>query len=346
MRKFITSAMCLVLLSSCALAFGGCGNGGTKLYVEGDFSEKASAEQVSEVLEGLEQSAMFGDQSADDWSLGMHMLGDISLNMGISGSGGESALLDVQGCSDYKVSYTRAETGTDARASGSVDLNANAQVSDGDARFDLAMRVGGNSYLTEENAYLDGSFSLSGAGMDVGLSGRYLLPSDVSTGSAVQLPDLYAVWTMVYGPLMAGYDTYIDSSGAETKMKVTMNLKETVLNPENFPAYDTPEVLALIDAVSDDSVLEIYSSVNKETKELVAFGMVVDASVPETTIAEGETSSSVSVDLDASLWYLVEDVTADAPADPDSYFDIQGFIDAWAPEQGSGTLFNLLSAVR
>lgn len=338
MKKFITSAMCLVLLSSCALAFGGCGEGEQKLYVEGDFAQKATAEEVSEVLSGLEQSTMFGDRDAEDWSLGIHMLGDVSLDLRVADRDGTSASLEMRGSSDYKVSYTKAEIGTDTRMSGTVDLNAETQVTEGDARFDVGMDVGGSAYLTEEAAYLDGSFSVSGAGMNVGVSGKYKLPIDWPTGSWRDAFDLYTVWSMVSGPLTAGYDAYIDPSGAETKIKVTLDLKETVLNPGSFPSTDSSELLELIDLVGDDSVLEIYSSVNKETGELVAFGMVVDAAIPETTEEDGESSRTVSMQLNASVWYLVEDVTADTPADPDSYFDIQGFVDAWTSEE-DGTAF-------
>lgn len=325
MKKLITSALCLALLSSCALAFGGCGGGG-KMYVEGDFSEQATAEQVSAVLNDIEANTIFGDQSAADWSLGVHMLADLSLQLDASDASGARAVLDVQGSVDQKIGYSKAELGTDTRASGSVDFTANAEIEEGDVRYDFDAHVGGSSYLAEGSAYLDGSLSLSGAGMNVDVSGKYLLPAGDASVSWEDLFDLNTVWSLVSASLMAGNPVYIDESGAQTKVKVSIDLKEDALDQGGGSASG-----GIFTAVSEDSTLDIYSSIDKETNELVAFGIVIDATVPEGTEVDG---AALALELDASVWYLVEDVAVDAPADPDSYFDLQGLIGALAPEQG------------
>ncbi len=318
MKKFFASVLCLGMIVSSALLFTGCGS---DIYVDGDFSREATEEEVGAVLREVEAGDVFGDTAAEGWSYGMNILGDMNMKMNISVGGKLMTAADADVDMDMKAVFD----GGGLAASGSISAVMTTETpklgaEEEDATQKSTMRVSGEAYIDGEAFYLDGTLSSSSGDekTDIEESGKFLVPGGFDLSSVgVSFPDQLTMERNILGALRdAGAKIYIDGSDAEeTKVKVSYDVNAVL---SQLPLPGSEELQTLIDAIRFDCY-DIYFSFVPETGVVTAFGTVIEVSIPETTIGEGETAVTVSLEESGSTWYLAEDVTVEAPADLADY---------------------------
>ena len=73
MKKLLASAVCLGMILSSAVLFTGCGE---RIYIDGDFSKEATAEEVNAVLASVQanEDTLFGDTTEEGWDYGMRII--------------------------------------------------------------------------------------------------------------------------------------------------------------------------------------------------------------------------------------------------------------------------------
>lgn len=315
MKKFFASVLCLGMIASSALLFAGCG---TDIYVDGDFSEEATAEEVRAVLTEVEAGDVFGDTSAEDWSFGLNILSDMKVKMDLSVGENVLTSIDLEQHIDMGAAYDAAGTA----ASGSVEAAMAMAIpgigsSGGDTLSEITVNLNGEAYIDSDAFYLDGSVRAEGEGQEIDRTGKFVIPSGLGDRVGITVPDGRELSAGIIDALeAAGAKIYIDSSdAAETKVKVSYDA-DALLDMVGDTGIS--EVQAILDAMRFDCY-DIYFSFVPATGALTAFGTVIEASIPETTVGEGDSTFTVSMEVSGATWYLAGDVTVEEPADLADY---------------------------
>lgn len=312
MKKLLASAVCLGMILSSAVLFTGCGE---KIYIDGDFSKEATAEEVNAVLASVQanEDTLFGDTTEEGWDYGMRFIEDTAMKVSLS-EAGESMSMDISAGGELNAVYDA----DGIRASGSLNSAFNMSSTAEDATS-VEANVEGNVYLTGSALYLDGAVKVAAGEQSVDVNGKYSLGA-LNDYVMVELPDAEGIGADMLSALKAtGAKIYIDAGDAETKVKVSYDL-EGFLDAGMLPDVGG-DLAAFMDAVEFDNY-DIYFSFLNDTGELTGYGYVAGMRIPETTVGEGENAATLSMDVSANVWYLAGDAQVQEPEDIGSYENI------------------------
>ena len=323
MKKGLACFLCAVLIAACAAAFVGC----DRVYIKGDFSTPATADEIAEMRLALRSDDIgLGDESADGWTYGVRMIATGGMTMDIDANVGTSLTLDsryeMETDVDYATTFTKENGSLVARSGGNVRLSLSEVSGEGNSLVSLD----GSVYSEKGASYLNGKLEMSGTGSggenDLSVKGKYIIPAGLSVGEMAGGFDVESgdfvpqVVSMVLEVLdRTGSTVYIDDGGSEVKDKVSLNVDGYIQYLED--AYSSlVSALNLQDALKFDTA-DYYFSYDKETKAFTGYGAVAKASF------EMESDgSSFSFKQDSAAWILVTDEPVETPSDLDSYSEI------------------------
>ena len=313
MKKFL-AILCAAVLAAAVLAFAGC----EKVYIKGDFSEEASAEEVSALYqkavsaEGAVQ--LRGAAETEEYSLRLLGKSDTRTAFTLAGESVEAtAAADI----DMTVSRVKAGEKYAARCRGNVDISAEGA--------GIGTFVKGDMYIDGTTFYLDGSMKSSGIEGDLSWEGKLVIPAggsftgaaaggvDLGLGSAESMQGaVLEFWHLALGD---GGKVYIDDGGSEVKIKVSFDVQYFLglLADEYGPVFEGLDIAASVQV----DTLDYYLSYEKDTMVFTGFGAVCEASVHYE--AEGV---SVEIEQKASSWLLAGGKTAEAPAGLEDYEEV------------------------
>lgn len=324
MKKVLACLLSAVLIAACASVFVGC----DRVYIEGDFSTPATAEEIAEVRSVLNADGVgLGDEEAEGWTYGIRMIATGGTTMDIHANVGTSLTVDsrydMDTDVDYATTFTKENGSLVARSGGDVKLSLTETSGDGSSLVSLD----GSLYSEKGTSYLNGRLEMSGVGSgrenDLSLKGKYIIPAGLSVGEMAGGFDIESgdfvpqVVSMVLEVLdQTGSTVYIDDSGSEVKVKVSLNIDGYIQYLED--AYSSViSAMNLQDALKFDTA-DYYFSYDKETKAFTGYGAVAKASFE----LENE-GNSFAFRQNSAAWILVTDEPVEAPSDLDSYSAVE-----------------------
>ena len=342
MKKFLASVLGAAMVVSSFALFAGCG--GAKIYIDGNFKEEASAEQVETLKSTVRgfSSNYAGDTSADDWKYGIRMITDGKNNMQMSLSLGEKSMnMTANMDADIDMNFSMAKTAEklDYGYGGKFNIGFEFAEMTQSAQYSASMK--GNIYGNKTELYFDGSVKASlGEENGMDLSGKYKFTTDETIYDSIN----EALSTVFSGVSLdmdspaenaenfidemfaySGAKVYIDDSDAEeTKVKISVDKTAYLESSFSGNGVITEDVVAEIVGAMDFKTADYYLSFNKTTGVITGYGGVFDVSLKNVSIDLGAEGSSVmsfnmSMDVDYSAWVLLSDDAVVAPEDIADY---------------------------
>ncbi len=279
------------LLAGTLFACTACGEGGANANtgkVEGDFSEEATAEQLSAAIAKIDTENAFGDMTADDWKLGVQISADLS--MGVKAT-----------VSDGKQSAT-SETSTviGGKFDFSVDKQMNLLAA-GNLKLTATQKANGQSEKEESSfkAYLDSDFAYAEANANgetqkvkvsvselmEAIKGMIPVSSDETEGDIVEEEE-FDIAAILGGLAEVGGKIYLDESEG---LKIKIGFDETFIRSamEEIPEYaEMAEYLQF-----DSCVLDFYAVFDRDGKfGQISFNANVAAKMELTPLMKTEVS--------------------------------------------------------
>lgn len=345
MKKILAVLLGMTMLVSCFALFTACGG---KVYIKGDFSEEATAEEV-QALKGQIRSAdgsdkiTLGDTTQTDWSYNLHEVseGNVKYDMTL-GILGEVATTDatMNVSTDYVYGLAKEGDTLALTGSGKVKASTKARASGGGKSGTVTASVSGNAYNEGDTLYLDGSIKSNGGGalgnVALDYTGKYKFPMTTVTNGfdldsfasvgAVTSDIGDAIDLLVATFDSAGCKVYIDSSSAEVKVKVELDAK-AYLDLVGLADMDVSDF-----GISNDQLLNtikvsraaLYFSFNAESGLFTGYGVDVKISLKnfELTV-DDDNFLKMNMDVSTNQWLLFTADTVDTPADLTVYENLE-----------------------
>ncbi len=335
MKKLIAVLLGSAMLVSAFALLSGCGRKGPEVRIQGDFSQEATAEEISALetkMNGFADSFM-GDVSASDWKFGIQMLSDgtgsVKMNMSM-GESNISMTMDTKADVDFTYALRKADTGTAYTGAGTLDVNYSMG---GYTENPVSAAVKGSMYHDGSNVYVDGEYKAAYGTQTEELNGKYKFPADTVLGSldesmplTLDINDATDMLESLYetGLDSSGMKVYIDDSDAEeTKVKVSMDFNafmDEMIGSVSDLGLGQDFITELNNSAKFNAA-DMYFSFNKTTGLFTGYGVVNDVSIKgfEYTDAASGMTVSLDVSVNTSSWLLYTDKDVEAPADLDAY---------------------------
>lgn len=302
--KKIAAVLSATALIGCACAMSACGSDSVGV-INGKYKE-ATAEEVAQAANGIDESKLLGDMTAKDWKFGLSAEANVDFKLDIPDMVKASATVDA----DYKITVSKSASALalipyDVAGMGSFKASVKATAKDQNESKNLNVKL----YNDSSNVYI-AMDDLNGK-----LSLEYVMEylEDILDGIGDNLPevgDMPDLGDFELSDLESlGVKTYLDTSNG-TKIKVSAT-QDTFVALAKAAGYGE-EVVSFSKAS-----LDVYFAVDKDGAFL---GMGVNFNIALS--AKVTANSTATFSLKGGFGVKAYNGTVKLPDDLDGYTDL------------------------
>ena len=300
MKKLLALGCAAVLLGGTA-AF--AASGGDSAVIKGNYT-KPSAEELNAAIDAIDEEKLFGDTSAEDYSFGISVRGDLSVE--VTSSEGS---VNMEGDAEY--AFSAAKDGMAGAGKASLSMQANGA--------QLPSDISMETQLYNDDAYLYMQATLSEGGTEASIGGKlsyeklYALAEELAGDlSAAVLTESAPPTTLPapQAPDLAEAIAQLEAAGVEVGLDAADGVKlRFTAGDAYFAALEAEAETAGTPIEFSDKTLEIYLYINEEGL-FEQFSAVVDIAFD---VKDEENPGSVA--MRANFVLKQENVKPQLPSD-------------------------------